>query len=420
MEKKPWYNAKRLLGNLLVVCVGIVLYLALSNLTAVKESIGSIFSIFAPFVSAAGIAYLLDMPTRFFEAKVFRNIRGGRGLSVLATYLLFLALLAVLVGLVVPQLGASISTLLGNLPLYFDNFNRFISWLGTQLDIDAETLSFFTLSYKGTIDSIVLYIRDTLPNLLDTTWATTQRIGIGVIGVLTAFIASIYMLLAKHKLLRQSRRIIYALLPKRHADEIMRVGRLSNNVFSGFIGGKIIDSAIIGVICFIFMTIMNFTSIKMPFAPLISVVIGVTNIIPFFGPFIGAIPSVMILLMVNPWSALWFAVFIIILQQFDGNYLGPKILGDTTGLPALWVLVAIIVGGGFFDFLGMLLGVPTMAVIYTLASDFIEKRLRKKNLAEAELAAPPDPPKKKGRPSHRAAAQTQIAEGQEKKNDVPD
>lgn len=385
-DKGRGFFSKRMISSLAVVCFGVLLYMALSNFGAVTGAVGWFFSIFQPFVVGLCIAYLLNMPMRFFEDKLFKRFRKKRALAILTTYLLAVLVLAVLIGLILPQLFDSVARLLSSVGLYLSNLNSLVSSIGQRFDIAPESIDTFLLSYNDIVNSLVGMLRSALPDILN----VGMRIGSGLIGALTALIASIYMLFGKEKLLRQSRRVLYAVVPQKTANETMRIGKMANGVFSGFIGGKLLDSLIIGIICFVFMSVMNILysilgveAIRMPYAPLISVIIGVTNIIPFFGPFIGAIPSVMILLMVNPWSGLWFTVFIIVLQQFDGNVLGPKILGDSTGLPAMWVLIAIIVGGGLFGFTGMLLGVPTTAVLYTLASDLIEGRLRRNGLAEA-------------------------------------
>ncbi|MGD9560650.1 MAG: AI-2E family transporter, partial [Oscillospiraceae bacterium] len=389
---------KRTLGNLVVVCIGILLYLALANFRAITEVAARLYGIISPFIAGVALAYLLNMPMRFFENRLFARLRRKRGAALVTTYVVALLVVALLIGLVVPQLVESVMTLASNLSQYLNNLNELVAWLGARFEIEEELLTSLTVTYTDILRQVVDIMRS-LPNLVN----IGMQIGSGVIGALTAVIASIYMLASKEKLLTQTRRVLYALLPKRGADGLMRIGQLSNGVFSGFIGGKILDSAIIGAICFVFMSVANLF-IEMPYTLLISIIIGVTNVIPFFGPFIGAIPSIMILLVMNPWSALWFTIFIIVLQQFDGNVLGPKILGNSTGLPAMWVLVAIVVGGGLFGFAGMLLGVPTAAVLYTLASDLIERRLQKKNMgkqgkgdvqgevAEAEPAAdaPPD------------------------------
>ena len=184
-----------------------------------------------------------------------------------------------------------------------------------------------------------------------------------------------YMLLDKEKLLKQLKKLAFTFLPERHARRVLRVLARTNQTFGGFIGGKILDSLIIGVLCFIICAVL-----RIPYALLISVVVGCTNVIPVFGPFLGAIPCAFILLIVNPFSALEFLIMILILQQFDGNVLGPKILGESTGLSALWVLFAIIVGGKMLGFVGMLSGVPTFAVVYSLVAEDTDSRLGRKGI----------------------------------------
>lgn len=196
-----------------------------------------------------------------------------------------------------------------------------------------------------------------------------------LVAAITALISSIYMLSGKNILTSQIKKILFAVFPVKKVDHFLGICHRANDIFVGFINGKLIDSAIIGVLCFLLCSIL-----RIDYAPLISVVIAVTNIIPFFGPLVGAIPSIMLLIIVNPWAALRFGIMIIALQQFDGNILGPKILGNSTGLSAIWVLVAIVVGGGLFGFPGMLLGVPTFAVIYMLTRDFVASRLEAKQI----------------------------------------
>lgn len=386
----------------MVVCAGVLLFLLLSNFVQVRQFLAWFAAIFTPFVAGLALAYLLNMPMMFFERTIFKNLPHKRGVSIFAAYVMALFIVVFLVGMVLPQTVESITALVVNFSAYLNNLNGFLQNLGARFQVDPDYIQSFMVNYNDLVTQFMLYVRNLLPNILN----YTMRIGSGLVTALTAFIASVYMLCGKDKLLQQERRVIYAILPKAKADGVMKVSALSNNVFSGFISGKLLDSAIVGVICFVFMNLMNFfaavlnaPSIRMPFALLVSIIIGVTNIIPFFGPFIGAIPSSMILLMVNPWGALWFVFFIVILQQFDGNILGPKILGNSTGLPAMWVLVSIIVGQGMFGFIGMLLGVPTAAVLYSLASTFIEGRLAKKGLSQIPgfaYAKPPAPKPKKG------------------------
>ena len=201
-----------------------------------------------------------------------------------------------------------------------------------------------------------------------------------MVDILVALVICVYILNSKEIFVAQSRKLVLAVFKKERAEKFFELGRISNQTFGGFINGKIIDSAIIGVLCFIAMTLLN-----IPMTMLISVVIGVTNIIPFFGPFIGAIPSIIILLIVEPVAALKFGIMILILQQLDGNIIGPKILGKTTRLASFWVMFAIIVGGGLFGFPGMILGVPVFAILYTYISRGVNNRLKEKQLATRTL-----------------------------------
>ncbi len=392
-KKKNILFTKRTITYLVVMCVGILLFMALSNIGAVLGVIGTVYSIINPFVIGLAIAYILNMPMSFFERTLFSKLKKKRGVSILTTYLLAIFLLGLMLSFVMPEVIDSIVRLVNNLPEYAANINLLLEWVGTWAPIGTENIESLQVSYTDIINSVLEWLRSIQSELIDVGVRIGSGIISGAIGTITAFIASIYMLGSKEKLIKQSRRVMYALLSKKHADRVMQIGKLSDKVFSGFISGKILDSAIIGLLCFGGLSLMSLagdlfgiSALQMQYTVLISTVIGVTNIIPFFGPLIGAVPCALILLIANPWSALWFGVFVLVLQQFDGNILGPKILGESTGLPAIWVLIAIIVGGGLFGFTGMLLGVPVTAVLYTLISEFVENRLRKKGLADDELS----------------------------------
>ncbi|MBC5580991.1 AI-2E family transporter [Anaerofilum sp. BX8] len=383
-EKNKWLWSHRTLANLFVVLVGIAFYLCLSNFDLVRGKVAEVVKIFTPFIAGFALAYLLNLPMRFFERRVFRRFRARRGLAILASYLLAGVVLAVLLGLVLPQLVQSVMALAANVPIYLRNLNELLDFVIDKFHVDEEIVSQLGMTYKEIVQKLTAIVTAAAPQLLNFSVA----LGSGVVTGLTALISSIYMLAGKDKLIFQLKKVVYALMPTPKAKRFLSVCGHANGVFAGFINGKLIDSAIIGVLCFVCMSLL-----RMPLALLISAVVGATNVIPFFGPFIGAIPSVMILLIVDPWSALWFCILIILLQQFDGNILGPKILGDSTGLSAIWVLVAIIVGGGLFGFAGMLLGVPAFAVLYSLSSDFIAARLAARGVDAA--GEPLQPPQEK-------------------------
>lgn len=379
-KRQRWRITPRTWSNLFVVCVGIAFYLFLSNFDEVRLRLNSLGKVIQPFVAGFALAYLLNIPASYLEKNFFTRFKFRRMLSILTAYLLAVLLLAVLLSSVVPQVVQSVVDLVNNSEGYINNLNATALWLSDRFGLDQQELEPLLISYQDLLRQAASLITAALPQLLDFGMA----VGNGLVTALTAVISSVYMLTSKHALIGQLRRVTYALLSRDKADRVLRISRQANEVFSGFIAGKIIDSAIIGVLCFAGMTIF-----RMQYALLISVVVGVTNVIPFFGPFIGAIPSIMILLIVDPWDALYFGIFVLALQQFDGNILGPKILGDSTGLSPIWVLVAIIVGGGLFGFAGMLLGVPTFAVLYALTREWVTDRLRARGLDEEGRPLPP-------------------------------
>ena len=379
-KRQRWRITPRTWSNLFVVCVGIAFYLFLSNFDEVRLRLNSLGKVIQPFVAGFALAYLLNIPASYLEKNFFTRFKFRRMLSILTSYLLAVLLLAVLLSSVVPQVVQSVVDLVNNSEGYINNLNATALWLSDRFGLDQRELEPLLISYQDLLRQAASLITAALPQLLDFGMA----VGNGLVTALTAVISSVYMLTSKHALIGQMRRVTYALLSRDKADRVLRISRQANEVFSGFIAGKIIDSAIIGVLCFAGMTIF-----RMQYALLISVVVGVTNVIPFFGPFIGAIPSIMILLIVDPWDALYFGIFVLALQQFDGNILGPKILGDSTGLSPIWVLVAIIVGGGLFGFAGMLLGVPTFAVLYALTREWVTDRLRARGLDEEGRPLPP-------------------------------
>ncbi len=378
MKNNKWQVTQNVASHLIVVFSGILFYLALSNFGQVKAVAGQVFSLLSPFFIGIAIAYLLDGPARYFQKKLFR---GKRGPSVALSFVCALVLVSVLLGLVIPQVVQSLTTLAAGVPGYLVQLRLWIQNISSEFGLDSSELDRVLSSYSELVSQASSLITTlVLPKLL----GYGVAIGNGLVTAITAIISALYMLLEKDKLIHQMHKVVYAMLPLRRSRKVLDICRHANEVFSGFINGKLLDSLIIGIICFIGMTLF-----RMPLTMLISTVIGVTNVIPFFGPFIGAIPSIMILLIFDPIKALEFAIFVLVLQQFDGNILGPKILGDSTGLSALWVLVAIIVGGGLFGFAGMVLGVPTFAVLYSLVSDGLALALKLRGVDEYGQPLPP-------------------------------
>ena len=281
--------------------------------------------------------------------------------------------------MLIPELYKSIRDLVIDLPWQVQRLLNLVN----ELEVENETVHTFLMAAieEGT-DIFENWVRN---DLLDQINEIMSGLTVGVISVvgtlldvIVGLIISVYVLYNKDTFSRQAKKVIYAIFPAQRANLLLHVTQKSNSIFGGFIIGKIIDSAIIGVLCFLGTSLL-----KMPYALLVSVIVGVTNVIPYFGPFIGAIPSAILILLVDPMKGLYFAIFILALQQLDGNYIGPKILGGSTGLSSFWVIFAIMIGGGLFGFVGMLLGVPAFALILYLLKLWLNYRLEKKNLPTA-------------------------------------
>lgn len=371
-NKEKWYILdRRSRSTLLVVIIAILFYVALTNYSMVKSRAAGVLTVFSPFVGGFAVVYLLNTPVCYFDRlyrKKLPRFKHSWVLAIVTTYLLALLVLAVLLNMIIPQLIQGIMDLAGNMESYAANLDKVLNDLIQRYNLESIDWSILE-ELLGDLQSLAKNVLGRLAQSLPQVLNFGMAVGNGVVTAFTALIASVYMLAGKQTLLPQMKKLLYAVFPRRRADRALEVLSHANKVFIGFINGKLLDSAIIGVLCFLLCLIF-----RIPYAMLISVVIGVTNIIPFFGPIIGAVPSVLILLLVNPWAALRFLILVVVLQQFDGNFLGPKILGNSTGLSAFWVLVSITVGGGLFGFPGMILGVPTFAVIYDLLRQWVNKR----------------------------------------------
>ena len=375
VQKKPWPLDTRTVSNLIVVLIGILFYFVLYRFSEVREKISMVTGVLSPFIIGFAIAYLLNTPTTFFEEKVYNKHRHGRALAIVTVYVLAAAVLAILLNLILPQVWSSAVELVNNMSTYMRGLDALVQEIINRFNLEGEGINEMLAAYQNLVQTLTDLAIEKVSSSLPQIWNLGVALGSGVVSALTALISSIYMLSGKNRLVPQLKKLIYAIIPKKKAAWFLGVCSQANRIFVGFINGKIIDSAIIGVLCFILNLIL-----QIPYNILIAVIIGVTNVIPFFGPIIGAVPCIMILIIVDPWAALRFAVLVLALQQFDGNILGPKILGDSTGLSAIWVLVSIVVCGGLFGFPGMLLGVPTYAVLYALVREWVHNPLREKGI----------------------------------------
>ena len=339
-----------------------------------------------PILYGAFIAYLLAPMVNFFERHLFPQPAGrtrGRSAAafirtagILLSWAVICFFFYLLASVLLPELYKSILQLVNNVNNYYNTISGWVSHLlETYPEISAQVVAQMNAYFQD----INKWLTEGVLPQLQTVMVTVSGGVVSAVNfvkdLLVAVIASVYLLATKERCAAYGRKLVYSLVPQEHVSLILRGTRKADGIFSGFVRGKLLDSIIIGILCFVGCSILKF-----PYTPLVSVFVGVTNVIPFFGPFLGAIPSAFLILLVSPKQALYFVIFVLALQQLDGNIIGPKILGNTTGLSSLWVIIAILVGGGFFGIAGMFFGVPVCACLRCLTDFFVDARLRKKGL----------------------------------------
>lgn len=370
-----------------VVAGSLLFYFLLFKTASIGKGITKVLDIINPIIYGFIIAYILNPVVQTIENGIFESLKkAGRSpkkkgaryvriISAFLTVILMLLLLYALFAMVIPQLITSIRSIIVNFPAYVRNINEFIDNIIKDEDMDAtanELINqYASIAENWVSNSVTPKLESFVTNLTSSVLNVLEFFKNFFLGV----IISIYVMIAKDALLARAKRLVYSLFSLPTSNRILYNLRFVNEKFGGFLIGKVIDSVIIGMICYVVTSIL-----RMPYAVLISVFVGITNVIPFFGPFIGAVPSVFLIFVVNPLQALYFIIFIIILQQFDGNFLGPRILGNSVGVSSFMVIVAILVGSGFFGVIGMIIGVPVCAVLLALLQTQIIRRMRKKHL----------------------------------------
>lgn len=377
------------LSGFLSLALAILLFFCIQRLDELRRGLNWLLGVLTPFVYGGAMAYLLKTPCGFLERQ-FQAALPEKGkkwanvLAVVSVLLLSVLVIYLLLSMILPEMGRSIMALAAAVPAKLD---QLALWVTRHLE-GNETLQNYVnnglLYFEGWLNDWTS--TDLLPKvegMMDGVLITVNSVVATVGSVLTVVknivlgvIICIYLLLGRKTFARHGRALVYALLKPERADKALKEITFIDNTFVGFFGGKILDSAIVGVICYIFCMIMTATA-GFQNAVLISVIIGVTNVIPYFGPFIGAVPAALLILISSPRNCLIFLIFIVILQQFDGNVLGPKLLAGSVGLTGFWVLFAITLFQGLFGFIGILVGVPVFAVIYDLVRRWLVSRLRR-------------------------------------------
>ena len=376
IDKKP--HIKPYLYGMLAgfgaISLSIIFFFLIYRFDGFGDAISTLTGILMPFIYGAVIAYLLKPVCNTIEGLLYRFIPEKmkgliNALSVTFTILFGLLLVYALFMMIVPQLITSVTT------LYYTaqrNFAKFVQWANhveffeqnTQI-MDLLNSAYDTVSTS--IDTLVkTKLLPSMQNILSGAALGVLNVVVVLKNLVIGIIVAVYMLASRKRFVQQGKMVLYSVVKPRWASLITEEVKYADRMFGGFINGKILDSAIIGLLCYIGCLIFKF-----PSALLVSVIIGVTNVIPFFGPFIGAIPATLLILIQNPIKALWFVLFVLVLQQLDGNIIGPKILGNTTGLSSFWVLFAILLFGGLWGFVGMIIGVPLFAVIYDVIKKLV-------------------------------------------------
>lgn len=399
-EKKPKENREKANWNikpylamgliaLLVITLSIMVFFLIYRYNGLATNWKKLMGILQPIIIGFAFAYLINPVVKWeekyllgwFKGRIKREEKAkkiARGLSVAGAILFVFVIIIVLLNMVIPELYSSIERMVNQLPRQVD---MFLTWIESYTSSDSEISRYLTEGINKGLDYFENWMKtDFLPQ----TRSMISSLTVGVISVVKLLfnvvigvIISVYVLMGKETFVGQTKKLVYTLLPPDKGNVVIETVRKSNEIFGGFISGKILDSAIIGVLCFIGLSIL-----KMPYTVLVSVIVGITNIIPFFGPYIGAIPSAILITLTNPLQGLYFIIFILVLQQLDGNVIGPRILGESTGLSSFWVVFAILVAGGMFGFVGMVLGVPVFATFYYLVKKLVSYILKKKGLPE--------------------------------------
>ena len=398
MRRHFHWDKKYLYWGITAFCViacATLFYMALNYIDIIRNGLASLLRILSPFIWGLVIAYLLFPLVKLLHkkaigpllAKIFtkrseKADSAARFLAVILAEILMLAVITGLFFLIIPQLYSSIETIVVNSPTYIESLT---TWVNKMLTDFPEVRDYVVKMLGDVNTDLVSWLQTTilpkLGSLLSNVGTGVRYVVTGVYNLVIGIIVSIYILINTDAFVASAKRILYSIMSVESAKKLLNVIRFTDRTFIGFLNGKLLDSAIIGLLCYIVCTILN-----MPYALLVSVMIGITNIIPFFGPLIGAVPSAIIILMVDPFKCLLFVIVVILLQQLDGNIIGPKILGNSVGINGFWVMFSIILGAGLFGFWGMVLGVPVFVVIYTLIKEGVIRRLRHNDLPVEDSA----------------------------------
>ena len=379
-------NRRSMRKILFLVTASVAIFLGLQNMGVVVGALRFVLGLLAPFFIGIAMAFLLYVPLGLFEKRIFCSnhkiiqiIR--RPLSIFCSVILMSAVLLVVIVLLVPQVADTFETLKFIIPMFFrriplwvnqftQRFPEFNQWMLETVKIDWNQIG----------NTLLEWIQRGSSGLLGSTLSAISYVFGITFNLIVAFVFAIYLLFSKERLVRQTKKLLFAYLPGEKAQRAVEVGQMSHRIFYQFVTGQMIEATILGTLCFVGMLVLG-----VPFALISSVLVFITAFIPLFGALIGTGIAAFMILMVSPIKALWFVIFIIILQQFEGNVIYPRVMGSSVGLPAMWIIVAVTLGGGLMGIVGMLLSVPIASILYTLLKETVDKRLKERKINQAVL-----------------------------------
>ena len=385
MQKKDFLPNRENTGGenrnaIFLVTYAIVLIVALLNMNATMSFLGWVFAILNPFIIGLVIAFVINIIMTKLETNVFKFLdkpkfklwhKMKRGVCLTLSFLLIILVITALLFFIGPQLADSVRTLSNNIPSYISYLQELTNDVLAYFDLSADELGIFAIDWRDAFNKAADFLASVSPGVITFASGFTSA----VFNFFMGLIFAVYLLTGKEKLILNFKRLLYAYLPESKVNTFLSVGDMTNSIFTGFVVGQLTEAVILGTMYFIGTSIF-----RMPYAPLISVLMAVCSLIPMFGPIIGAVPSAFILLMVNPNLAIIFVVMAVVFQQIEGNFIYPRVVGSSVGLPGIWVLFAILVGGSLLGGFGMILAVPVASVLYALLKKSVGDRLRSKNM----------------------------------------
>lgn len=370
-----------------IIAFGILLYCGMEHFDVVIGAVDFVLGIVMPFLVGGAIAFVINVPMKSIERHLFvkngKLAKWRRPVAYLLTLALVIGIITLALVVVIPELGNTISMIVQQVPVAVKAVQKWLTDLPDSYPTLAPAVAELNIDWSSLADSIVTFVQNFAAGVVSSGVGIFSGIVSGVVTFVIAFTFSIYVLFQKERLARQAKQILYAVFPEKTTEKILSVAALSNQVFSSFLSGQCVEAVILGTLFVITMSILG-----MPYAMLTGIVIAITALIPIFGAFIGCVIGMLLIVMVDPVQAVWFLVLFLVLQQIEGNLIYPHVVGNSVGLPSIWVLVAVTVGGNMFGILGILVFIPLCSVLYALFAMFVKKRLREREIPESRWNAP--------------------------------